>query len=442
MARPLRVSFVAGCALALAAAWTAAAADSLGVSLPAPPEAADTLRLALPPPSDSTQPVPSGRLVSELDPEDHWLRPPFGDQLLSDIDQWRSAGSREVRWRPRFDYNRVDPLRAGAGVEWMPRRAFVPRAGARFEYAFGRGRGLYGVEVEQPLDAGRRLTFGVSAVRATDHSELQQVENIENSMTLLFGRSDNRDYFEREGAGVYLSWRVPDFSTVSLHLRRDDYRSLSRHPDARSIFFQDRPLRDNPEVNEGRAQTLTLRLERLAHRTRRTRAGLYHWIEIERAGGGLGGDFDYARALGDVRSVLRLSPTSTLVLRGVAGHGLTGTLPFQKEFTVGGVDGLRAHSFAQYRGDQMVLGQAEYVVGLWRMQHSGYVSGLHVLGFLDLGRAWSDPEHRFEPWRQPLQADGGFGIGASEDGLRITCARNLQRERADFVISARLQRPF
>ena len=42
-----------------------------------------------------------------------------------------------------------------------------------------------------------------------------------------------------------------------------------------------------------------------AHRTGRTRAGLYHWIELERAGGGLGGDFGYTRLLADVRSVLQ-----------------------------------------------------------------------------------------------------------------------------------------
>src|SRR5258706_3761796 len=208
--RLLRCVLAAG-ALALAAG-PAVAADSLGVSMPAPRETADTLRLAVAPPRDSMLAVPRGRRAADLDPEDHWLGPPFGDQLLTDVDQWRSAGGREVRWRARFDYNRVDPLRAGVGVQWMPRRPFVPRIGTRFEYAFGRERGLYGAEIEQPLDPGRRLTVGALAVRATDHSELQQVENVENSLTLLLGRTDNRDYFEREGIGAYLSWRLPRLS--------------------------------------------------------------------------------------------------------------------------------------------------------------------------------------------------------------------------------------
>jgi hypothetical protein len=37
---------------------------------------------------------------------------------------------------------------------------------------------------------------------------------------MLLARTDHRDYFEREGGGVYLSWRVPDFSTVSLRAPR------------------------------------------------------------------------------------------------------------------------------------------------------------------------------------------------------------------------------
>jgi hypothetical protein len=411
-------------------------------STAAPPTMADSLRPGVAAPADSVLAMSRGLRSTEVEREEQWLRPPFGERLLTDLDQWRSEGARPLRGRLTLDYNRVDALRAGGEGQWMPRQRFAPRVGARLEYAFGRKRGLYGFEVEQPLDAMRRLSIGASAVRLTDHSELQQVEDIENSLTLLLGRSDNRDYFEREGQGVFLSWRVPDFSTVSIHLRRDDYRSLARRRIVQSLFFQDRPLRDNPAVDEGRSQTLTLRLERLAHRTRRTRSGLYHWIELERAGGGLGGDFRYTRALGDVRSVLRLSPTTTLVLRGVVGHAEGGALPFQKQFTAGGVDGLRAHSFDQYRGDQMLLGQAEYLSSLWRLRPGGYISGLHWLLFLDTGRAWSDPRQRFDPGSQAMQADGGIGLGASENGLRIYCARNLQRAHADVVISARLQRPF
>jgi hypothetical protein len=429
------------CARALALGLAlAAAADPRAARAAAP---ADSARLDGTAPGTMLAPpgAPAAPRAGPPDPGERWLRTPFGDQLLTDFDQWQSGGRRA---RPRLvaDYNRVDPLRLGIAYQAQVPESAWPRLGARLEVAFGRDRVLYGVQLEQPLDRPRRLALGVTLVRATTHSDLQQVEDAENSLALLFGRQDYRDYFEREGFGTYLSWRVPDFSTVSLHLRRDTYRSLERHPDARSVFFQERPLRDNPAVNEGEARTLLLRLERLAHRTRRTRAGLYHWIEIEHAGNRLGGDFRYTRALADVRSVLRLSPATTLVLRGVAGHAADGMLPLQKQFTAGGVDGLRAHSFAQYRGDQMLMGQAEYLVGLWRMRAGRVGAGLHLIAFVDAGRAWSDPRHGWDLGRQAMQADGGFGLGTSEDNARIYFAKNLQEPRSEFVISARLQRPF
>jgi hypothetical protein len=195
-------------------------------------------------------------------------------------------------------------------------------------------------------------------------------------------------------------------------------------------------------VDEGEIRALLLRLERQTRRTARTRAGFYHWIELEHAGYRLGGDFDYTRALADLRSVVRLSPTATLALRAVGGSTLAGVLPAQKEFTAGGVDGLRAHAFGQYRGDQLLLAQAEYSTALWRVRPRGFDAGRHAIAFVDAGRAWDDAGHAWQPARQHLQVDGGFGLTTSEDNLRVYVARSLQRSRSGAVFSVRLQRPF
>lgn len=371
-----------------------------------------------------------------------WLRAPFGDDLLTDPDAWAARMRGFTRGDPLLDYNRVDQARVGMRVQVQSPEHLAPRVGARIEYAFGRERSLYGVQIEQPLLPRGRLSVGVSFGRNTDHSELHQVEDWENSLALLFGRQDYRDYFEREGFGAYLATRVPSVSTVSLHVRSDQYRSLPALVDTRSWFNRGRELRPNPPIEEGEAHRLSVRLERVAHRTRRTRAGLYHWIELEAAGGRLGGDFRYRRILGDVRSVIRLSPATSLALRAVAGATPSGDLPVQREFTVGGVDGLRAHEFSQYRGDRVALLQAEYTVGLWRLTHGAFEAGLHVIAFLDAGRAWDAPGHSWNLGDQRLASDGGFGLGTAEDNLRVYFAKNLQDPDSNFVISARLQRPF
>ena len=376
--------------------------------------------------------------------ESDWMRAPFGDVLLTHPDPWRERRPRhDMAPGVAVDYNHVDLLRPSLHFEAQEPSTLAPRLGARIEFATGRQRLLYGVQLEQPLLRPARFVFGLNMVRRTDHHELQQVEDLENSLALLLAREDDRDYFEREGEGAYLSWRVPDFSTVSVHARRDVYRSLDMSSDVRSWFKLTRPLRPNPAIDDGETHSVLLRLERLARRNRGTRSGLYHWIEVERSGGGLGGDFTYLRALADVRSVLRLSPATTLSLRGVGGTTPDGALPRQKVFTTGGLDGLRAHPFGSFRGDQLALGQAEYTFGLWRLRGRGFESGLHAIAFLDTGTAWFGDSSRWDVERQHFALDGGIGLSASEDNLRVYVARDLRANgRVDPVVSLRLQRPF
>jgi hypothetical protein len=380
----------------------------------------------------------------ESETEAEWLRAPMGDRLLDHPDPWTAhRGDRFDETKLVLDYNRVDLVRYGIHFQAQQPFTMYPRLGARFEYATGRKRTLWGVQLEQPVLPTARFVFGVSAVRRTEHPELQLVDDVENSLALLFTRTDYRDYYEREGVGAYVAWRVPDFSTVSLHIRGDEYRSLGiNRDDVVSWFRLTRPLRDNPAIDDGRTRSVVFRLERLLRRSSGTRAGLYHWGELERAGGDLGGDFDYLRLLGDLRSVLRLSPATTLSLRAVAGSNTDGVLPRQKQFGVGGVDGLRAHGLNARTGNQVALAQAEYTIGLWALRGEGFEGGLHAIAFLDTGTAWDNPRNHWDVTKQRFLSDLGFGLATNEDDVRIYVARDLAANDADWVWSFRLQRPF
>ena len=394
---------------------------------------------------DSLQPdsmEPPDHPESGVGKEIHWLCAPFGERLLTEPEAWLDGHHRGGHLEPVADYNRVDLFRFGLAGEAQDPSTMAPRIGGRYEYAFGRRRAVYGVQIEQPLLPHGRVAFGVSMSRRTDHNALQQVEDLENSLALVVVRQDYRDYFERDGFGTYFAWRVPDFSVVSLHVRNDTYRSLTALSGVHSIWNGGDEVRENPPVNEGDAHVWLVRLERQARRTASTRAGLYHWIEFERAGYGMGGDFQYTRALADVRSVLRLTPTTTLALRAVGGTTPAGQLPAQEEFMVGGVDGLRAHALAEFRGNQLLLAMAEYTTALMRVRTHGFDAGLHAIAFVDAGQAWNNPDHAWNPGSQHIEVDGGFGLATGDQNLRLYVARSLQRPSSSAVFSLRLQRPF
>ena len=432
---PMLSATLLAAALALGAG-AARAADPVPIR-----SAPDTIVFA-PAASDTAHPEDSALFRMLPGSEDVWRRAPYGDDLLTHPDPWSARhASSATQVDVVLDYDRVDLLRYGVAAQAQRPSTMLPRLGGMLAYATGRRRVLYGVQIEQPLLPTARFVLGADASRRTDHGDLQQIDDAENSLLLLVAHEDWRDYFEREGAGVYLSWRVPGFSTVSVHLRRDEYRSLTSSGHVTSWWHTDRPLRGNPAIDDGTAHRVILRLERIAKHTRRARSGVYHWIEFEGAGGSLGGGFDYSRALADVRSVLRLSPATTLTVRGVAGSGLNGGLPLQRQFTLGGVDGLRAHAFGAYRGDRVALGQLEYSIGLHAFRTRAFAAGPQVLVFLDSGTAWNRGTAG-DLVSQRFAADGGVGLATADDDVRLTCAKNLQQDNSGVVVTLRLQRPF
>jgi len=129
-------------------------------------------------------------------------------------------------------------------------------------------------------------------------------------------------------------------------------------------------------------------------------------------------------------------------VRAIAGSTLDGTLPRQRGFALGGVDGLRAHNTATMKGNQALLLQAEYDLALWSLRRRNFRGGLHALVFVDAGKAWSNAGNGWDVGDQRLAVDGGFGIAGADDGFRVYFAQNLQDPRPDLNVSLRLQRAF
>jgi hypothetical protein len=425
--------------------WLALGLAGIALAHPGPARAAAADTLQFEPVAPLDEPDSEPRLYdhnslheSDFLSETSWLQPPFRAPLSAAPEAWPLRHPGESDIGVSLDYNRVDEVRVGGTYEAQADFPMAPRVGVRIEYATARRRWLYGAQIEQPLEPGNRLAAGFSLSRRTDHVEMHQVGDLENSLALLFGRQDYRDYFEREGLGGYLALRWPGVTTLSVHARNDRYRSLETYSGIRSWLHRDRTLRANPMIDEGEAHVGAVRFERV----RPGEVGFHHWIEFETAGGDLGGDFRYQRLLGDVRNVLRLSPAMTISLRGVAGTTLSGSLPPQRGFAVGGADGLRAHSFSAFRGDQVALGQVEYSAAIGRFRTGDFENGLHAIVFVDAGNAWNNPGHEWDVSGQRFAVDGGFGLSTAEDNLRIYFAKNLHEPDSDFVISARIQRPF
>lgn len=322
--------------------------------------------------------------------------------------RWPFAESAVYRTTPAIRYNRVEGLVLGVRrqpLEWDSyERGRIYGSGG---YAFGSDRWQYEVGAEGRL--GRRygdenidLKIGGSYRRATYTDDLWKSTWAENSLAAFFFNYDFFDYYETEGWTGYATARLTPFSQVTVAYRSDDYSSLEQET-TWSLFGGDN-FRFNPPVDSGRVQAVVVAVEggevkglhHLPH-------GLAFRGEAE-LGKGFGGDFDYNRYTGDLRSYVRTSRRSSLGARLRAGYTDGDVVPVQKGFTIGGIGSVRAHAQNAYYGTRVVIFNAEYAMvqgWLW--------DELLLAGFFDAG--WTNADSNEFAVDNMLKTVGiGFGL--------------------------------
>ncbi len=354
---------------------------------------------------------------------------------------------------PRFESHSANPLRAEAFLIYRTASGFDPDAND-----LG-----YLVRLEQYVGGHRVVRLG-----ATLHSEIVPIEawgvsDRENSLSTFVLRRDYRDHYEREGWSAYLRVAPPGGRyDVSLGYRDERHGSVT-NAEPWALFGDDDAWRPLPRVAEGRLRSL---VGRVGYDTRNEgedpTTGWYIQGELEH---GIGGtlhrpelpqlcdleacegyrpgpvETEFSTAFVDVRRYARLSPTSRLALRAVAGMSLNDRpLPPQRQHVLGGegsLPGYDAFAFdcgARDRGtlpdgmlpyygcDRMALVQIEYRSRFPFGRGWGRKLGRDIdLGelpewvvFFDVGRAWTEQGARDA--RDAGLDDFAAGAGA---GLRF-----------------------
>jgi hypothetical protein len=427
-------------ALVLALLAVAFGAERAGAQAPVP-EPADTGWVEIG--GEATADSASAGTTSTFGADD-----PFADLPEEDGEVTRPKGG---GFFPYVDYNRVDQWVVGLDLFYRPERGMDPAFKLRVARAFqrktegpGDGRMLYNLRLEQPLVPGRTLRAGVGRYRRTDDDRFGQVGGFGNALSTAFFRWDFRDWFEREGFEARLAgeWGARWSGTASWNA--DDYRSITELADGVApAFRQDEPLRENPAIDDGRIQAVTL-TARFDSRipSAPPRSGMLLRAQAETAGGALGGDFAYHRYLGDFRFYAGPFPSHSLKTRvriGTSGHDES--LPRQKTFAIGGTGTMRATPFRQFRGNQLFLWNTDWSWEILRRSSRNVAMklGLSLVAFSDLGLAWDAPSwdasHRQMAWNV------GLGAGLTDESLRFYVGRDVRAEHAALHFTVRSNFP-
>lgn len=323
------------------------------------------------------------------------------------------------RTLPAVRYNRVEGLVLGFGVPPMEighwdRGHLYGQVG--YAFALEDWRYRIGAEVQPGYRGGYHgygLKLGGAYYRNTATEDLWKIGALSNALSAFFVEKDYQDYYQIEGWTAYAEQQLGRTNTLSMAYRSDDYESLGRNTSW--SLFDGNGFRENPAIDAGRMQSVVFRL----HSGQvRDLYGLPHGaalqLEAELGGKDLGGDFDFNRYIADGRIYLRNSHYTGLSLRGRAGYA-TSAVPFQKTFALGGIGSVRALPQNSFRGQKMVLGNAELAFDDVDL----LVSDLQFFVFADAG--WvGDTDQPIVS--KDVMAAAGFGVGLDQRRLRFELA--------------------
>jgi hypothetical protein len=350
-----------------------------------------------------------------------------GVTITTTIEDWEER--RGFSFAPAFDYNRVDGVYLAAiiryGSKSFPEPSFYVEGG----YSKKRDRGLYRIELEQPVQKPLDLWIGATIYDVTDHNDSERITDWENLVAALF-RFDYRDYFDRRGIAGFVKmspWEDHDFK---LSYMGDEYRPLEQKAHT-TLFGGNRRFPPNPrksyqicydpESETDMCSLVKIRALELEYEydTRNcTRTPTFGWRirgSGEWARQSWGSDLQYSRYTADFRRYHKISRKQLIGVRLAGGmmaipdNSSCGCVPgayyfFPKQYALGGIGSLPGYPYKEYRGTHMLLGNLEYNylvdddIGIMFFTNGGDAVGetQALNGTWDTWDVWKDMQIKFD----------------------------------------------
>jgi Omp85 superfamily domain len=334
-----------------------------------------------------------------------------------------------------LDYQRVDGFLLSTRPRFSSKSQWAPTLASKIGYGLKSDRWSGGVYFLQPLTPSGEFRAVVSAYDQTDFTDRTGVGGLENLFSTLLFREDNREHYRREGASIGLEAQLRDWLLGRLEFRWDEYESLDRV--VRAGWWGREDFLPNRAIDEGRMRSLYMRA--------RFGTPLNHFfVGYELSDPSFSSDFDFQQLQLRYRTRLRMGYSHHLDLRVEWGGNLSGELPLQKRYLLGGIGTVRGYNYQSllegtaadpesYGGEQMFLATAEYVLGV--------DDSVQLALFSDAGMAYVDRKADLDPSRWKSSAGIGVIFGDSE-GVRLDLIRTLDGGNDDFMLQGRLDRAF
>jgi hypothetical protein len=343
-----------------------------------------------------------------------------------------------------LSFNRVEGFHLGARAE-IDSLTEQLSVSAGFAYGLSSRRGTYVLGAAFYPGTRRSFGFGAEVYRAVDHvPDRGYFTSLTNSLSALFAKEDNRDYFAAEGGRAYVVIQPSDQVRSRLSYTSEEEGALMARSNF-SILYPSRSYRANPLALSGRLRALRLDIS-LGQEPVPLDFMLQNRFElaVEHSSPNItGGSFDFTRLDGVLSLNIPTFGQSYLLkpgfrIRASAGDA-TGSLPIQRMFSVetaaagfapfGVMRGARPKEFT---GTAYAALNVEHNFRTLPLLALGipflYRSNVELIVFGGAARTWSrDDQGSFT--RSGTYTEAGFSISRILDLLRADFTWRLSAPR-------------
>jgi len=377
------------------------------------------------------------RVYGALQSTDSWKR--------SDIFRRRKRlyGQRPVDWMQHFSYNRVDGVTLEAGISFHSEENAMPRFFGEVGYGTSSERWKYRLGFDQRLFDYNQLSYGGSVHRQTRTDDEWICGRDENTAYSLLFKQDWRDYYQGEGAELFIQQEINTRHELRLNYTVEELDSLPAYPrlwsllgpsafrsNFSSIAEDERPSAMAAYRHDGAELNLSYRYRSNLYQDEGRLSGWWLQAQYQHSSSAIASDFKYDRCRIEVRRYQLLNDYLSLNGRAVYGQ-VNGEAPPHRRFYLGGIRTLRGHPIKEYDGSRLALVDLEYIVNPVR-------TILDFVVLFDLGTVGHDSDFLSKSrWR----GDFGLGVIIGED-VRIELTRPFNGDAGDLQPSVLIGRSF
>ena len=407
-------------------------------------------------------PAKSSRMQGFFDVFDHSNFARSNNTSLKDRELFRALNTSGL--------NPIDGLRLGGGFEigsrWNADPLFFDRSGETIRRSlytdtanenYGNGWGLRSPYSPNPFVYGTmsyalrtesinyRLGGGITHGQSSNLTYSAQIHRLTSARDrdiLLTGseqfmrafvNADFQDYYTRQGGVMAIQWQNTTLKhTLGLSLLLEEHQSIRDNTDSylrigTSSHHLNPDVRQNSPIYDGRMHSISLKYDfdtredtklRYDFSNRGNKNEWYNTFILEHSNSGIGSTYDFTRFVVHLRNYHPIGENrlDTRLKIGVAATDYS--LPFQRQFVLGGTGTLRGYSLYEFVGNHGFLFNMEYVHSLSKDFYFA------IVPFVDIGQAWenlSDIRHEYPKVN--------LGLGFQFDIFRLNFARSLEKDR-------------